>query len=287
MTMIGFIGLGIMGSRMAANLQKNDFELIVYNRSAEKGTALVQNGAQRAENVVAAAQASDLLVTMLSDPIAVKQTALGPTGFLDHLRSGAIWMDCSTVNPSFSREMAETAGRRNIRFLDAPVAGTKGPAQAGELVFLVGGDEDVVRDCAPYFSAMGRKVIHVGGPGMGSSMKMVFNMLLGSAMETFAEALGLGHALGIAEDKLLEVLIGSPVTAPFIGLKKDKISRGDFEADFPLKWMHKDLQLAAVSAYETATSLPVLNAVKEVYARAKQEDLGDLDFSAVYRWFRP
>jgi 3-hydroxyisobutyrate dehydrogenase/glyoxylate/succinic semialdehyde reductase len=130
---------------------------------------------------------------------------------------------------------------------------------------------------------MGRKAVLVGDAGAGAAMKMVFNLLLGSAMAAFAEGMSLGRALGVPEEQLFETLIGSPVVAPFIKLKKDKMTTGDYEADFPLRWMRKDLQLASVSAYETETALLLTNAAKELYTQALQSGLGDLDFAAVYR----
>ncbi len=281
--MIGFIGLGIMGSRMAANLQKKGHALIVYNRTPSKAQELVASGVTLAKSPSDLAGRVEVLFTMVADPQAVQQVALEANGFLDHLKPGSTWIDCSTVNPSFSRRMAAEASQRNLRFLDAPVAGSKGPAASGDLIFFVGGDVNDLKRCDPYFSAMGRKVVRVGDAGAGAAMKMVFNLLLGSAMAAFAEGMSLGRALGVPEEQLFETLIGSPVVAPFIKLKKDKMTTGDYEADFPLRWMRKDLQLASVSAYETETALLLTNAAKELYTQALQSGLGDLDFAAVYR----
>jgi 3-hydroxyisobutyrate dehydrogenase/glyoxylate/succinic semialdehyde reductase len=171
MVKLGFIGLGIMGSRMAANLQKKSYELIVHNRTKSKAEALLANGATWAETPAELARQVDVLFTMLASPPVVEQVALGRSGFLDQLRQGAIWVDCSTVNPSFSRRMAAEASERGVRFLDAPEAGTKGPAERGELVVLVGGEQADFQACQPFLEAFGRKVINVGGYGMGTSMR--------------------------------------------------------------------------------------------------------------------
>jgi 3-hydroxyisobutyrate dehydrogenase-like beta-hydroxyacid dehydrogenase len=280
---VGFIGLGIMGSRMAANLQKHGHDLVVFNRTQEKAVSLLEGGAVWADSPGAVARQVKTLFTMLAHPDAVVEMALGADGFLDHLRQGALWVDCSTVNPSFSRRMAQEAGSRQIRFLDAPVAGTKGPAAEGKLMFSVGGDEADLKACQGFFDAMGRRTVHVGGPGMGSSLKMVLNLLLAEAMAAFSEATALGQSLGIERAALFDILIGGPVVAPFVAAKVEKMVSGDYEADFPLKWTHKDLHLAAMTAFEQDVPLPIGNAVKETYALAARDGLAEQDFSAVYR----
>ncbi len=281
---IGFIGLGIMGSRMAANLQKNGYKLVVHNRTRAKADSLVEGGATWADTPAAVAREAEILFTVLSEPKAVTATALGNNGFLDHMNPKTLWVDCSTVNPSFSRRMAEEAKERQLRFLDAPVAGSKQPAEKGELLFLVGGAKADVEACRPMFEIMGRQVLHIGGHGMGTSMKMVVNLLLGQAMLAFAEALTLGQALGINRQTLLDTLPGGPVVAPFVSGKKTRLEQGDYEADFPLQWMHKDLQLAALTAYEQGAPLPLGSTAKEIYALAKQKGLAEKDFSAIYQF---
>lgn len=281
---VGFIGLGIMGSRMAANLLAEGYELVVWNRTVERVTPLVEKGALRAESPAALAAEVDVLFTMLAHPEAVQQTALGMNGFLDALPAGALWVDSSTVNPSFSREMAQAAVDRGVRFVDAPVAGTKGPAAEGALLFLAGGSEADVEECRPFFEIMGRKTVHVGDVSMGTSLKMVVNLLLAEAMLAFAEGMALGQALGIERDTLFEVLVGGPVVAPFIKGKQPVIEEGEYEAHFPLKWMEKDLHLAAVTAHEEEVAIPAGAVTKETFALAARKGLGELDFSAIYRF---
>lgn len=285
MTEIGFIGLGIMGSRMAANLQGQGQRLVVYNRTKEKMAPLVEKGAVAADSPAEVAGKADVLFTMLADPQAVEETALGTEGFLDAMRSGALWADCSTVNPSFSRKMGQLARARGVHFVDAPVAGSKGPAEAGQLLFLAGGDDADVAACAPYFEAMGRGTLHAGDTGSGSAMKMVFNLLLAGAMAAFSEAMVFGQAMGLSRERLFEALLNGPLVAPFVAGKRAKIEQDDFEADFPLRWMHKDVHLAALTAYEEEVALPLGNTVKELYALAKGAGWGEEDFSAVYRLF--
>src|ERR1700682_5788967 len=137
---IGFIGLGIMGSRMAANLQKHGHDLVLFNRTRAKAQPLIDNGATFAESPAKLAEQVDILFTMLAHPDAVEQAALARNGFLDHLKPNSLWVDCSSVNPSFSKKMATGAAAREIRFLDAPVTGSAPVAKEAKLAFWVGGD---------------------------------------------------------------------------------------------------------------------------------------------------
>jgi 3-hydroxyisobutyrate dehydrogenase/glyoxylate/succinic semialdehyde reductase len=289
---VGFIGLGIMGSRMAGNLAKHGCELVVFNRTRHKAEALLEQGATWGETPRAVAEGVEFLFTMLAHPDAVEEMALGPRGFpegteaggfLGGLKAGSLWIDCSTVHPSFSRQMAEEARGRQIRFLDAPVAGTKGPAAAGQLTFLVGGEALDLEACRPMLEVMGSRIVHVGGNGQGTSLKMVVNLLLAQGMLAFAEAMVLGQALGINRDRLFEILQGGPVAAPFTASKREKIEGGEYEADFPLRWLHKDLQMACIAAYEQGVALPATSLAKEAYGLAARQGMADLDFSAIYR----
>ncbi|MFZ0452192.1 MAG: NAD(P)-dependent oxidoreductase [Ignavibacteriaceae bacterium] len=283
---VGFIGLGLMGSRMAENLLKGGYELIVYNRTKEKAEPIVKKGASLAGSFKEAGENADILFTMLSNPEAVKEAAVGKNGFLESLKENSLWIDLSTVNPSFSIEMNEKAGEKNIRFLDAPVAGTVGPAERGELIILVGGDENDLNEAKPLLEKMGKKIIHLGKNGMGTSMKMVINLMLANSMVAFAEAITLGESLGFSKDALFNTLIGGPVTAPFLASKKEKIQKDDFSTEFPLEHMQKDLQLVDITAFENKISLPLSNIAKEIYGLAIKNGLGEKDFSAVYEFLK-
>jgi 3-hydroxyisobutyrate dehydrogenase/glyoxylate/succinic semialdehyde reductase len=281
---IGFIGLGIMGSRMAENLRKKGHELVVYNRTKDKAQGLLANGAAWAESPAEVAKHVNILFTMLSKPDAVAEVALlGKRSFLDKLLPSSLWIDCSTVNPSFSKLMAMEAAGRKVRFLDAPVGGSKGPAEQGQLLFFVGGVGEDVAAAMPLLECMGKAVFHVGGHGMGSAMKMVNNILLGQAMVAFSEALAFGESLGITKQSMFDTLAASPVMAPFLNFKRQKFENADFSVEFPLQWMHKDLHLAAETAYETGAALPATNVAKEIYALAMRAGLGEQDLSAVYK----
>jgi 3-hydroxyisobutyrate dehydrogenase/glyoxylate/succinic semialdehyde reductase len=279
---VGFIGLGAMGSRMAANLQKGGSRLVVFNRTPDKAASLVSQGAILTDTPAAVAEQVEVLFTMLAHPAAVHEAALGQSGFLDRLRPQALWIDCSTVNPSFSREMASEAQARKLRFLDAPVAGSREPAARGQLSFFVGGAATDLQACRPLLQTMGSRILHLGGHGMGSALKMVNNLLLASSMAAFAEGLVLGQALGISQERLFDVLMGTALIAPYLASKREKIERGDYAAEFPLQWMEKDLHLAALSAQEAAVALPLTNAAKETYQLAARHGRTQEDFSAIY-----
>jgi 3-hydroxyisobutyrate dehydrogenase-like beta-hydroxyacid dehydrogenase len=283
---VGFIGMGIMGSRMATNLQKHGYEIIIFNRTQDKATSLINNGALWADTPGDVARQVEIIFTMLANPEAITNAALGENGFLDNLAPNALWIDCSTVNPSFSRQMAKEAQSKQVRFLDAPVAGSKNQAEKAELVFMVGGDATDVKTCQPLFAAMGSRFIHVGEHGMGTSLKLANNLLLGTSMAAFAEAIILGQALGISQETLLKALLGGAVTAPFLSTKKEMLEREDYKVEFPLQWMQKDLQMVAIAANEAGVAIPVTSTVKEVYRLAMQQGLSEQDFSAIYSFLK-
>ena len=279
---IGFIGLGIMGSRMAANLQKHGCSLVVFNRTRAKAVPLLGACGTFSDSPAKVADQVDLLFTMLADPDAVEQAALGANGFLNYLRPNALWVDCSSVNPSFSKRMAAAAASQQIHFVDAPVTGSAAAAAEGTLVFWVGAEDADLETVRSLLLCMGNRIVHVGGHGMGTSMKMVVNLLLGNAMAAFAEGMALGEGLGISREVLFDSLLGMPAVAPFIAAKREKIETGNYEAEFPLRWMQKDLHLASVSEYESDVAMPLTNAAKELYRLAMREGYATEDFSAIY-----
>ena len=282
---IGFIGLGTMGSRMAANLMKRGHSLVVFNRTREKAEPLLAVGATWADSPAALAAQVEVLFTMLAHPDAVEEAALGKDGFLPQMPTGRIWVDCSTVNPSFSRKMASESRARGIHFLDAPVTGSKVPAAEGKLIFWVGGDAGDLKTVRPLLEYMGSKIVHCGPQGMGTSLKMVMNQLLGTFMAGLAEALVFGESLGLSRAVLFEAVFGGPAVPPFLAVKRQRIEAGNFQqADFSLRWLHKDLHLAAISAYESGAAMPLTNVAKEIYQLAIRDGHGDEDISAIYQY---
>jgi 3-hydroxyisobutyrate dehydrogenase-like beta-hydroxyacid dehydrogenase len=283
---IGFIGLGIMGSNMAMNLIKKGYDLKVYNRTESKAEPLVKAGAKLAHSPAEAGKDVDIVITMLGDPTAVRNCALGKNGFLSSMKKNSLWVDCTTVNPSFSKEMNEKAKEKGIRFMDAPVGGTRMPAEKGELVFFVGGNKKDLDEAKQLFEVMGKAINHMGKVGMGTSTKMIFNLMLGVNMVAFSETVVLGESLGIPKEKILDIMIGSISAPPFLSYKRNKMETGRYDPDFPLQWMYKDLQLVSTTGYENSVSLPTTNAAKEIFALAKRQGMKSLDFSSVYEFMR-
>ena len=281
---VGFIGLGIMGSRMAANLQTHGYDLVLYNRTRGKAEALLRGGAKWGNTPVGVAVEADVLFTMLANPETVEATALGTEGFLRAMRPGSIWVNSSTVNPSFARRMAEEARANGVRYLDAPVTGSKEAAAGARLLFMVGGDATDLEVCRPLLSSMSTRIVHVGEHGLGSALKMVNNLLGAVSMAAFAEGAALGQALGVPRQTIFDTLLGGPMVAPVVGAKRTRIERDDYEADFSMRWMQKDLHLASVSGYEVGVPMPVVNVTKELYRLAMREGYADQDYGAIYAY---
>jgi len=280
---IGFIGLGTMGSRMAANLLNRGHSLVVYNRTRAKADPLLAAGAKWADSPAALAEKVDIVFTMLARPDIVEEAALGKDGFLSRLEKGRMWVDCSTVDPSFSRKMSAEAQARGIRFLGAPVTGSKIPAAQAKLIFWVGGDAADLEASRPLLECMGSRIVYCGGQGMGASLKMVMNQVLGTSLAAFAEGLILGQSLGLSHEILFDALFNGPAAAPFVVVKRERIEAGNYaQADFALRLLQKDLHLAAVSAYESGVAMPLTNVAKEIYRLAIREGHGDEDISAIY-----
>jgi 3-hydroxyisobutyrate dehydrogenase-like beta-hydroxyacid dehydrogenase len=278
---VGFVGLGIMGVRMAGNLLRGGHSLVVFNRTPEKSRPLETAGARAVRTPAEAARGVSLLFTMLSTPDAVTSMALGKDGFLGALTRGSLWIDCSSVDPSFSRHMALEASRLAVRFMDAPVTGSLAVAEKGELTFLAGGDAADLKEARPLLQLMGKTIRHLGPVGMGSAMKMIINMQLGALMAAFSEALALGESLGFSRTILLDTLVGGPVAGPFLAGKRTKLETHAYEPEFPLRWQQKDLHLACTTAWEQGVPMPVINAAKEAFMAAAADGMADLDFSAV------
>ena len=280
---IAFLGLGIMGSRMAKNLLKYNVDVSVYNRSPEPLKELAEAGAKIVNTPKQVVKDADMVFSMLSTPEAVQSVFLQEGKALASMKKGAIWVDCSTVNPSFTKAMEAEAIARDIHFIDAPVAGTKPHAENAELVFFVGGDKKEVEVVRPYLDMMGKKVMHLGAVGQGANFKMLVNMMLAQSMIMFSETILLGEKMGLDKQFLLDTIPNLVVSAPFTKFKAEMIRQDDYEVQFPLEWMYKDLHLATLTAYEHQQPLYLANMAKELFAKATNEGLGRLDFAAVHK----
>ena len=281
---ITFIGLGIMGREMASHLIKNDIHLTVYNRTKRTNNLFLKQGVIIADSPEKAVENADVVFSMLSTPEAVEEVFFGKRHVLNSMKENAIWVDCSTVNPSFSLKAFQRAKSHGVRFLDAPVAGSKPQAQKAELVFFVGGEEKNILEVEPYLDMMGKKVLRIGETGKGSAFKMLVNIMLAQSMLIFSEAVLFGEKMGLSKDFLLNILPNLVVSAPFTKFKANAIKDDSYDVQFPLEWMHKDLHLATLTAYEANQPLYLANLTKELFAEAKNKGMGRLDFSAIYKY---
>ena len=227
---------------------------------------------------------ADVAITMVTDGGALEAVVLGPDGLADGLGSGTLLIDMSTVGPSPTRKVAKALEPRGVAFVDAPVAGSVGPAGEGTLAIMVGGDREAVERARPMLAVLGdpERTWHVGPVGAGQAAKLMVNLVLGGVMAVVAEGYTLGRVLGLAPDDALEVLEGASVAGQTVRSKREKLRSGDFgDAGFPLGLMHKDLRLALDAARAARTSLPGTERVAELFAGAKGRGLADQDYSAV------
>ena len=220
---------------------------------------------------------------MLTNPEIVEGISFGENGFVKELSKGKLWIDCSTVDPTFSKRMATQAAECGIRFMDAPVAGSKVKAENRELIFLVGGEEANLQDVKPILESMGKQVLYQGKNGNGTAMKLVVNLTLAQSMAAFAEAVSFGEAMGINKETVIDTLLNGATTAPFLKGKKGKLLENEFSADAPLEIVLKDMNLITQSAYKNEVALPIANITKEIYSMANQKGLGKQDFAAIYK----
>jgi 2-hydroxy-3-oxopropionate reductase len=283
MQKLGFIGLGIMGSAMAKNLLKAGFPVTVWNRSPEKAAEVVALGATRVETPQAVVEACPVTFAMLADPAAAEAVCFGKYGVLDGIGHGKGYVDMSTVDAETSRTIAAAITARGGRFLEAPVSGSRKPAEEGTLVILAAGDRSLYDEALPGLEKMGKKVLFLGGVGNGANMKLVVNMVMGGMMAAFCEGLALGAKQGLASADILDVLDAGAMANPMFRLKGGTMSRGDFSVAFPLKHMQKDLRLAITLGDQAGQPLFTTAAANEAFKRAKAMGLGEEDFSALLK----
>jgi 3-hydroxyisobutyrate dehydrogenase-like beta-hydroxyacid dehydrogenase len=291
---VSFIGLGLMGRPMGHNLLKAGFPLVVWNRTASRADSLVAAGARLAASPKEAAAAADILITIVSDPPALEEVLWGSGSNSDEqsggafaaLKKGAIYIDSSTVSPTLARKIADAAKAAGIRFLDAPVTGGTWGAEKGELLFMIGGESDTLEAARPVLSAMGKKLFHLGANGAGQTIKLAMNLLLALQVDAFAEALALVTGAGCAGEKLVEVMQASMARSGVLDVKAPVMLSGDYRPSFPLRLMHKDLSLALELGNQLGIPLPATAAAREIYNGVKGSSKEDLDYAAVFKYWK-
>jgi 3-hydroxyisobutyrate dehydrogenase-like beta-hydroxyacid dehydrogenase len=287
---VGLIGLGLMGRPMGMNLLKAGHKLTVWNRTPGRANELVAAGAVLAKTPYEAAEASEFLLTIVSDPPALESVLWGQEGKNDGalagLRAGSIYVDSSTISPSLVGRVAAACRQRGVAFLDAPVTGGDWGAREGNLVFMIGGDDEALREAEPILGVMGKKWFHLGPSGAGQTMKLAMNAILALEVAAMAEALALVTRAGLRGEQLVEVMQASMARSGVLDVKSPLMLKGDYKPSFPLRLMHKDLGLALDLANQLGVSLPATAAAREVYNYVKGEAKEDLDYSAVMRFWK-
>jgi 3-hydroxyisobutyrate dehydrogenase/2-hydroxy-3-oxopropionate reductase len=273
---VAFLGLGIMGRPMAANLAKAGHEVTVWNRTP--GEAV--EGARSAASPAEAARGAEVVWICVSDTKAVESVLFGAQGVVESLAEGMTIADSSTIAPLATKRFAERVRAHGVRYVDAPVTGSKVAAEAGTLIFMVGGDELVIDSLKPLFAAMGKKIFRMGETGKGHATKLVMNLQIALIYEGFAEALTLGAKLGVDAEALLPLINASMVKSGVVEYKAPFVLKRDFSPNFPLRLMYKDLRLALEAAKEVRVKLPGLETVEEIYEVAAEDGQGDLDYAA-------
>jgi 3-hydroxyisobutyrate dehydrogenase len=277
---VGFIGLGIMGSRMALNLGAKGHALAVWNRTRARARELEERGARWAASPRAVAEGAEVVCTCVADPRALEAVSAGPEGFLAGLGAGALVIDFSTVGPDATRALDAHCRARGARFLEAPVTGSKNAAAAGTLLLMCGGPEDTFAAAAPVLAAVGAKAIRVGEVGQGAQMKLIGNLIIAHMIEGLAEGCAIAAGAGIPVDKVLEVIQSSGYASPYWDFKGKALAARDFSTHFSVDLMHKDLTLAMAAADALGVPVPGTAAIREVYQLARARGLGQADVIA-------
>ena len=276
---LGWIGLGNMGNPMVKNLIKAGFEVVVFNRTKEKETELIESGAKSAENPQHLLKICDVVFTMLSDDEAVKAVFEGNSGLLTKEQPGKLIINMSTVSPETSRYLSEISRKHQLGFLEAPVSGSVKPAQDGTLIILVGGTVESYNKAKPMFDVLGKVSLHLGAVGVGSSAKLAINYLLGLNLQGLAETVLFAEKNGVKPEDMLAIINEGACGNGITKLKSSSILNNSFPAAFALKHLVKDLRLAK----EAGLDAPLINPLFDSFNRAQNMGLGDEDVMAIMK----
>jgi 3-hydroxyisobutyrate dehydrogenase len=271
---VGFIGLGIMGAPMAANLIKAGFEVSVWNRSPSRTKPLVDSGAKGADSPAAVAAASEVTLSCVTNSGDVEEVALGPEGIINGATPGSTYIDCSTIAPETARKVAEQLGRKQISMLDAPISGGDVGAKAATLAIMVGGDAAVFERCLPIFEALGKTIVHVGPSGAGQVVKLCNQVAGGLNLLAAAEAINLARRSGVDPAKMLEVVSAGAAGSWMLSNLAPKAVSRDYAPGFMVDLMQKDLRLVLDAANDTHTPLPGTALVSQLFQSIQAEGRG-------------
>jgi len=279
---VAFLGMGIMGSRMAANVARAGFEVAIWNRTASRAEEVAAaTGARLAATPAEAAEGADATITMVVDSPQVEAVLFGPDGAAPALAEGSLMIDMSTVAAGASRSFADRLRERGIGFLDAPVSGSSPKAADGTLTIMVGGSEEDFERARPLLESMGELIVHVGPQGHGSLVKLLNNTLAAVNAAALGEALNVARKAGLDLDALVRVVTASSGNSTMLQIKARPMIEHDFEPLFRLDHMLKDVRLCLAESRELGTSTPVAQSARELYEEASRRGRGDDDFAAV------
>jgi 3-hydroxyisobutyrate dehydrogenase-like beta-hydroxyacid dehydrogenase len=275
---IGFVGLGIMGAGMVKNLVAKGWPVAVWNRTPSRAEGL---GVEVMASPRALAEASDVVLTCVSDPKAVERVVFADDGVLAAARPGFRYVECSTISSELAVALEGAFTARGAGFLEAYVTGSKLGAQNGTLLFMTGGSEALHAELEPLLASMGSRAIHCGPAGKAAVVKLIGNTVISFMLEGLCEGLVVGQKAGLSIDKLLEVIQASGFASPYFAFKGAAIRERRFDTHFSIDLLHKDQSLMLAEAARERVPMPGLAAVREVFAAARAQGLGDADISAV------
>ncbi len=281
MTAIGFIGLGVMGAPMAANLVRAGFDVTGFNRSPAKVQRLVEAGGRGAASAAAAAEGADVVVTMLPDSPDVEAVLLGDGGVLERLAPGTIVVDMSTIRPDVARSLAAAGDARGVRVLDAPVSGGEQGAIDATLSIMVGGDASTFEAARPVLDALGRTVVHVGPPGAGQTVKAANQLIVAGTLQLVAEALVFLSAHGVDQARAVEVLAGGLAGSAVLDRKAPAMLARNFQPGFRVDLHHKDLGIVTAAARDAGVAIPAGSLAATLMGALRAQGHGDLDHAAL------
>lgn len=276
---VAVLGTGIMGGPMARNLLRAGDEVTVWNRTVQKTEALEEEGARVASTPEDAVRDAEIVLTMLADAPAVEATVIESGGF-EAMPQGALWIQSSTIGVAATERLADLAGERGITFVDAPVLGTKKPAEDGQLFMLASGPAEARGRCEPVFDAISRGHVWLGETGLGTRLKLVVNSWILCTIENLSETFVLAQTLGVHPRSFLEAISGGAMDMPYAHLKGEAILNENFPPSFPLSHARKDVALILDAAGDV--ELPLVRATLQQFDRAVELGHADEDMSAVY-----
>ena len=283
MKRIGFLGLGIMGKAMAANLIKAGFDVTVWNRNTDKCADLITLGARQGSTPKDVAANCDVTFAMVSDPEAALALCQGPDGVIAGIGAGRGYVDMSTVDDGTSKTIAALISQAGGRFLEAPVSGTKKPAEDGTLIILAAGDQSLYDDVKPAFEVMGKMSPYLGDVGQGANMKLVVNMMMGGMLSIFSEGMSLGQKAGLDGQQILDIVDAGAMSNPMFKGKGAMLLNENYTTSFPLKHMQKDMRLAVALGDQLEQPLPSAAIANEAFKQAIKAGFANDDIAAVYK----